>query len=52
MIDKGIHGKKPEYRLIIDVICEHFNFNKLRELLFFRERKDHREYIKSVLKLE
>ena len=52
MIDKGIHGKTPEYRLIIDVICEHFGYDKIRELLFFKERKDHREYIKKILKLE
>ena len=39
MIDKGIHGKKPEYRLIIDVICEHFGYDKLRELLFLEKEK-------------
>ena len=41
--------KSIKYRLIMDVICEHYDFNELRQYLYFKDNIKHRMKVKQVL---
>ena len=41
--------KTIKYRLIMDVICEKFNYTPIRPLLFFKDNQKHREIVKQIL---
>ena len=47
----SLHGntKTIKYRLIMDVICEKFNYTPIRPLLFFKDNHKHREIVKRIL---
>lgn len=43
--------KAIKYRLVIDVLCEHFGFEKLRPYLYFKNNEKHRIIVREVLKI-
>ena len=45
-------NKAIKYRLVIDVICEHFGLEQVRALLYFKNNEKYREKVRSVLKFE
>ena len=45
----GLRNRAIKYRLVIDVICEREKFDDIRDRLFFRDNKRHREIVNQVL---
>ena len=46
---KVINNTSIKYRLIIDVICEHYNFHELRQYLYFKDNVQHRLKVQEIL---
>ena len=42
-------NKSFKYQLVIDVICEHFKFDTIRSLLYFKNNEKRRMKVKEVL---
>ena len=43
------NNKSIKYRLVVDVICEKFGFNELRNLLYFVENLKHKTFVKQSI---
>ena len=41
--------KLPDYRLMIDCICEKYGLNYVKPYLYFRNNKRHREIVNDIL---